>query len=77
MYDAHNRMGDARYAMRQFTSARDAYNVSAAAETPDRHYARYQLAMIDGLELKTNDKIERLKTIVIDGEGDYVDDAWY
>lgn len=77
MYDAHNRLGDARYAMRQFSKARDAYGISAASENSERHYARYQLAMIDGLESKTNDKIERLKTIVMDGEGEYVDDAWY
>lgn len=77
MYDAHNRLGDARYVMRKFSSARDAYNISAVAETPERHYARYQLAMIDGIESKTDNKINRLKNIVMDGEGDYVDDAWY
>ena len=77
MYDAHNRLGDARYSMRQFASARRAYNISVAAETPERHYARYQLAIIDGVESKTDDKIERLKSIVMDGNGEYVDDAWY
>ena len=77
MYDAHNRLGDARYAMRKFSSARKAYNISAVAETPERNYARYQLAIIDGVESKTNDKIERLKGIVMDGDNEYVDDAWY
>ena len=77
MYDAHNRLGDARYAMRKFSSARKAYNISVAAESPERNYARYQIAIIDGVESKTNDKIERLKGIVMDGEGEYVDDAWY
>lgn len=77
MYDAHNRLGDARYAMREYSSARRAYNITVAGETSERNYARYQLAVIDGVESKNEDKIERLKAIVNDGEGDYVDDAWY
>ena len=77
LYDAHNRLGDARYTMRQFASARRAYDISAVGETEERNYARYQLAMIDGVESKSGDKIERLKSIVNDGSGDYVDDAWY
>lgn len=77
MYDAHNRLGDARYSERQFVSARKAYNISVASNCPERHYANYQLALIDGIESKTEDKIERLKGIVMGGEGEYVDDAWY
>ena len=77
LYDAHNRLGDARYSMRLFSSARKAYDISAVGATEDRNYARYQLAMIDGVESKNEDKIERLKLIVNDGHGDYVDDAWY
>lgn len=77
MYDAHNRLGDARYAMRQFASARKAYNITLASDSPERNYACYQLAMIDGIESKVDDKIERLKTIIMGGEGDYVDDAWF
>ena len=77
MYDAHNRLGDARFAMRKFGPARKAYNISVAGETAERNYARYQIALIDGVEVKNDDKIEHLKSIVSDGEGDYVDDAWY
>mgnify|MGYP003288671894 FL=1 len=77
MYDAHNRLGDARYALRDFTQARRAYNVVVASATVHRNYARYQLAMVDGIEKKTKSKIERLKSIVDDNQGDYVDDAWY
>lgn len=77
MYDAHNRLGDTRYSMRQFASARKAYSISVASDCPERHYANYQLALIDGIESKRDDKIERLKGIVMGGEGEYVDDAWY
>lgn len=77
MYDAHNRLGDARYSMREFAKARKAYNIVAASQSEERNYARYQLAMVDGIESKTKSKIERLKSILADGEGDYVDDAWY
>lgn len=77
LYDAHNRMGDAYYSEREFTDARNAYNIVVASASPERHYASYQLAMIDGLQNRTSSKIERLTTIVTEAEGDYVDDAWY
>ena len=77
MYDAHNRLGDARYSMREFAKARKAYNIVASSTSEERNYARYQLAMVDGIESKTKSKIERLKSILTDGECDYVDDAWY
>ena len=77
MYDAHNRLGDARYTLREFAKARKAYNVVLSSTSSGRDYARYQLAMVDGIERKTKSKIERLKSIVEDGKGDYVDDAWY
>ena len=77
MYDAHNRLGDARYTMREFAKARKAYNVVVSSSSVARDYARYQLAMVDGIERKTKSKIDRLKGIIKDGKGDYVDDAWY
>ena len=77
MYDAHNRLGDARYSMREFAKARRAYNIVASSASEERNYARYQLAMVDGIEAKTKSKVERLQSIIADGEGDYVDDAWY
>ena len=77
MYDAHNRLGDARYALREFASARKAYNISYASTSEHREYARYQLALIDGIESKQSSKIDRLKQIVIDNRGEYVDDAWF
>lgn len=77
LYDAHNRLGDACFSMREFTEARKAYKISAASSLDDRYYAQYQLAMVDGIDKKTKSKIDRLKGIVTDGSGDYVDDAWY
>lgn len=77
MYDAHNRLGDARYSLREFQKARRAYNIVASSSSDMRDYANYQLAMVDGIESKTKSKIERLKTIIAEGEGDYTDDAWY
>lgn len=77
MYDAHNRLGDARYSMRDFAKARRAYNIVASSSSEHRNYANYQLAVVDGLESKTKSKIERLSSIIAEDEGDYVDDAWY
>ena len=75
--DAHNRLGDVYFETRQFDDARRVYRVSAGAYTDDRFYANYQLAMVDGIDNKQKSKIDRLKRIVADGEGPYVDDAWY
>ena len=77
MYDAHNRLGDTRFSQRQFNAARKAYKVALGSPTSERNYARYQLALIDGVESKHEDKIDKLKSIVSDADGNYVDDAWY
>lgn len=77
LYDAHNRLGDAHFAVRQFKEARNAYNVVANAPVDERHYALYQLAIVDGIDNKSKSKIDRLKSIVTNNDGPYVDDAWY
>lgn len=77
LYDAHNRIGDSYFAVREFGKARKAYSVVASSSSSDRSYANYNLALIDGVESKQKSKIERLKTIIDEGQGDYVDDAWY
>ena len=77
LYDAHNRLGDAHFAVRQFKEARNAYNVVANAPVDERHYALYQLAIVDGIDNKPKSKIDRLKSIVANNDGPYVDDAWY
>jgi TolA-binding protein len=75
MFDAQNRLGDTRFSERQFNAARKAYKVALGAPPAQRNYARYQLALIDGVESNYDSKIEGLKSIVMDAEGDYVDDA--
>jgi TolA-binding protein len=77
LFDAQNRLGDVRFTLREFSAARNAYKVSIASASEMRHYARYQLAMLEGIDKKQTKKVELLKTIVQDGVGDYVDDAWY
>lgn len=77
LYDAMSRLGDAHYAMRDFTRARNAYNVVSDCSSIERNYADFQLALIDGVESRTSSKIARLKNLVNRREGDYVDDAWY
>lgn len=77
MYDAHNRLGDTRFSQRQFNAARKAYKVALGSPTAERNYARYQLALIDGVEANNDAKIDKLKSIINDAEGSYVDDAWY
>lgn len=77
LFDAQNRLGDSRFALREFVSARNAYKVTIASPSVCRHYARYQLAMLEGIDNKSSKKIDMLKSIVQDGDGDYVDDAWY
>ncbi len=77
MFDAQNRLGDTRFSQRQFNAARKAYKIALGAPSAQRNYARYQLALIDGVESDYDSKIEGLKSIIMDAEGDYVDDAWY
>lgn len=77
MFDAQNRLGDTRFSQRQFNAARKAYKVALSSPAAERNYARYQLALIDGVEAKNDEKIEKLKSIITDAEGSYVDDAWY
>ena len=42
-----------------------------------RHYAGYQMAMVDGIDQRAEDKIERLKAIVAENEGGYVDASFF
>ena len=77
LYDSYNRLGDIRFSKREFDGARKSYTAALASTSDERNYARYQLARIDGVQSKYEDKIEKLKSIVEDATGDYVDDAWY
>jgi TolA-binding protein len=77
LFDAQNRLGDARFALREFAAARNSYKIVIGSTSDLRHYARYQLAMLEGIDKKQTKKVELLKEIVQDGVGDYVDDSWY
>lgn len=77
LFDAQNRLGDARFALREFAAARNSYKIVIGSTSDLRHYARYQLAMLEGIDKKQTKKVEMLKEIVQDGVGDYVDDSWY
>ena len=77
LFDAQNRLGDARFSLREFAAARNSYKIVIGSTSELRHYARYQLAMLEGIDKKQSKKVEMLKEIVQDGTGDYVDDAWY
>ena len=77
LFDAQNRLGDARFSLREFAAARNSYKIVIGSTSELRHYARYQLAMLEGIDKKQSKKVDILKEIVQDGVGDYVDDAWY
>lgn len=76
-YDAQNRLGDAHYSLREFSEALSAYDISAASQSRQRYYAQWQMALVYGIQSKTDRKIAALKEIVAADRGDYVDDAWY
>lgn len=77
LFDAQNRLGDTHFTAREFADARNAYKVSINSASEHRHYARYQLALLEGIDKKAALKSDMLRGIINDGEGDYVDDAWY
>lgn len=76
--DAWNRVGDVHYAARRFADAETAYAKAAGVGTRSSDYARYQRAIVLGLQGKTTAKIEALR-MVVDAQkgGDYADDSTY
>lgn len=76
--DAFSRVGDVHYSARRFAEAESAYAKAAAVGTRSSDYARYQRAIVLGLQGKTSAKIDALK-VVVDGRkgGDYADDSTY
>ncbi|MFI3258554.1 MAG: tetratricopeptide repeat protein [Rikenellaceae bacterium] len=76
--DAYNRIGDINYSLRNFTAATDSYKSSIKSGGVGDNYARYQVAIILGVEGKTKEKIAALKAIVEDKKGSgLLDDAQY
>ena len=75
--DAYNRMGDVRYATRQYAEAVQYYDRAIASNQAGRYYAQYQRAITLGVQNKTKDKISALQSIVRADRGDYIDAATY
>ncbi|MDE6779789.1 MAG: tetratricopeptide repeat protein [Alistipes sp.] len=75
--DALNRVGDVHYSARRFADAMSSYESAAAIGTRASDYARYQRAIVLGVQGRTADKIAALRRIVGAGGGDYADDATY
>ncbi|MEG1672567.1 MAG: tetratricopeptide repeat protein [Alistipes sp.] len=75
--DAWNRMGDTKFAERSFDAAIADFDKAIAMDGSEKHYARYRRAVTLGLLHKVLPKIDGLKQIMADGEGDYVDDATF
>ncbi len=75
--DALNRLGDVRYAQRSFEKAVGEYDRAIALATPERHYARYQRAVTFGILGRTTEKLQLLRQIIAEGQGDYLDLASY
>ncbi len=75
--DVYNRMGDVRYATRQYAEAVQYYDRAIASDQAGRYYAQYQRAITLGIQNKTAAKIAALQGIVSADRGDYVDAATY
>ncbi|MFR9533986.1 MAG: tetratricopeptide repeat protein [Rikenellaceae bacterium] len=75
--DAYNRTGDIYYGKRQFTQAKDSYQRATWSTFAPKYYALYQTAIIDGISGNYDAKITRLKSIISQGEGDYVESSMY
>ncbi len=78
--DVHNRIGDIYYGARNFDSATKSYKSAAAVGSrAESNYAKYQVAIIKGVEGDAKGKIAELKQIVAgdDKSAKHMDDALY
>ena len=75
--DALNRLGDAFFSATSYVKALDTYRLVSALGTPERFYAQYQIAIMQGLTKQIPAKIASLNAIISAGNGDYVDEAMY
>ena len=75
--DAYNRLGDIRYAHRQYDEAIAWYRKAVQLGIEERHYARYKIAVAEGVLGHPDKKQRTLQQIVNDGAGHYVEDAAY
>ncbi len=76
--DAYNRIGDIHYGTRNFSSATYSYKKSIEIGGESSNYARYQVAIINGVQGQSQAKIMELKRITSAELGEeYLDDAMY
>ncbi|MBQ3209766.1 MAG: tetratricopeptide repeat protein [Alistipes sp.] len=75
--DGYNRLADVHFLQKNYDSAVKNYEGAVALGTEQSHYARYRRALSLGLMGKKSPKIEALKGIISEKQGDYVDDASY
>ncbi len=75
--DAYSRKGDIYYSGRDFVNATTNYKKAVEAAEDGGNYARYQIAMIEGIRGNTTQKIALLKAISESRSGVYIDRAHY
>lgn len=75
--DALNRLGDVAFSQRRFDEAISRYGQASMLSTPEMHYSLYKRAETLGVMGRTEDKLQTLRRIIADAQGDYVDAAAY
>lgn len=75
--DALNRLGDTRFAARQFDKALESYDTVISAGLNSRYYAQYQRAVVLGILGRTQEKVRALGQIIASDRGDYLSQASY
>lgn len=75
--DTYNRLGDIRYARRQFGEAIAQYDRAAAAGDDAKYYAQYRKALTLGLMGRPAEEQAALQRIVAEGKGPYVEAAQF
>lgn len=62
--DLYGRLGDLHFLSGNYASAKNAYGEISKNQWPGSEYAELQMAILTGLEGKTADKLEQLKTLL-------------
>jgi len=73
--DACNRLGDIRYAAREFDAAIGEYDRAIALGAPEKAYAAYKRAMTLGFAGRTDEKLQALRRIAADPSDEYAEAA--
>ncbi len=76
--DSFSRIGDIYYGMRDFNAASQSYDRAIWLGGVGSNYARYQKAIIKGVQGQSSEKIAELKKItLVEGGEEYLDDALF